>query len=66
MASHTHSAQVERLEVVDTHANGQALTFVYSRDSDARQAKVLTKDEAWRVAVNAARLTELFGKADRE
>jgi hypothetical protein len=34
-------------------ATGQTLAFVYSRDSDAeaRQAKVLTKDEARRIAV---------------
>jgi hypothetical protein len=33
-------------------ANGQALAFLYSRDNDAeaRQAKVLTKDEARQVA----------------
>ena len=40
------------------HANGQALAYLYSRDNEdeARQAKVLTKDEARRIAVNVARL----------
>jgi hypothetical protein len=42
-------------------ANGQALAFVYSRDTEveARQANVLTKDEARRIAANVARLPEL-------
>jgi hypothetical protein len=49
-------------------ANGQALAYVYSRDNEAeaRQAKVFTKDEALRLAINIARLPGLLGKADRD
>jgi hypothetical protein len=47
-------------------ANGQALVYVYSRDNDAEalQAKVLTKDEARRIAINVALLPQLLGKVD--
>ena len=47
-------------------ANGQSIAYVYSRETEAEalQAKVLTKDEARRIAVNVARLPQLLGKAD--
>jgi hypothetical protein len=47
-------------------ANGQALTYIYSRDNEAeaRQAKVLTTDAARRIAINMARLPELLGKGE--
>jgi hypothetical protein len=51
------------LKVCD--ANGQSLAYVYSREnaSDARMAKVLTEDEARRIASNIAMLPTLLAKS---
>jgi hypothetical protein len=48
-------------------ASGQSIAYVYSRETlvEARQANVLTKDEARRIALNIARLSELLGSCVR-
>jgi hypothetical protein len=38
------------------NANGQAVPYTYFRGNEARQANVLTHDEARRIAANIAKL----------
>ena len=47
-------------------ANGQSLAYVYSRERANDMAKVLTEDEARRIAANIAKLPALLGKVSED
>jgi K+/H+ antiporter YhaU regulatory subunit KhtT len=49
-------------------ATGQALAYLYSRDNptEALQAKMLTKDEARRIAIDIDRLPELLAESESD
>ena len=57
-----HTGRCLNQKVID--ANGQSLAYVYSSENpnDAFMRKVLTLDEARRIASNIAKLPTLLGK----
>jgi hypothetical protein len=67
-ASRRPDPKLDRQCFIVRDANGQALAYVYFEEESGRRAaaKLLTHDEARRIAANIAKLPELLGAARAE
>jgi hypothetical protein len=55
---HSNTSDCERIRIYKIGGHAQALAFIYCEDEPGRRAtgKLLTRDEARRIAVNIAKL----------